>query len=154
LLDIFMARIFLEWAGATAAFLLLGVGLTVAGLIAPPEDLGVILAGWLLLVWFSLGLGLVTGALSARFDVFEKLWRLMSYPLIITSGLFFMVDWLPASVRDLVLWIPMVHGNEMIRDGWFGSMVTTYQNPTYLLRVNLVMTFLGLALTGYSESRR
>jgi len=153
LLDVFMARIILEWAGATAAFLLLGVAFVVTGAIAFPEDVGVVLAGWLLLGWFSLGLGLVIGALSTRFSEFAKIWRTMNYPLLIISGVFFMVDWLPPGMRDLVLWVPMVHGNEMLRHGFFGSIIPTYQNPVYLLAVNIVMTFLGLALARIQERR-
>jgi capsular polysaccharide transport system permease protein len=153
LLDIFMARIFLEWVGATGAFLLLAVGLTVTGAIALPEDVGDILVGWLLMAWFSLGLGLVVGALSAIFGVFEKLWRPMNYPLFMISGTFYMVDWLPASIRELALWVPMVHGNEMVRHGFFGSVVPTYENPSYLLVLNLAMTFLGLAMASYAQRR-
>ena len=153
LLDVFMARIFLEWAGATAAFLLLGVVLTVSGAIALPEDVGLILVGWLLMAWFSLGLGLVVGALSAIFGVFEKVWRPMGYPLLMISGTFYMVDWLPASIRELALWVPMVHGNEMVRHGFFGSVVPTYENPSYLLVVNLAMTFLGLVMASYAQRR-
>ena len=67
----------------------------------PSRRCGPMLVGWLLMAWFSLGLGLVVGALSAIFGVFEKLWRPMSYPLFMISGAFFMVDWLPASVREL-----------------------------------------------------
>jgi len=151
LLDIFMARIFLEWVGASGAFLLLGAGLTVVGAIPFPEDVGVVLFAWLLMAWFSLGFGLIVGALCVTFDVFEKLWRPMNYPIFIVSGVFFMVDWLPASVRELVLWVPMVHGNEMVRHGFFGSVVTTYENPSYLMVVNLAMTFLGLALASYAQ---
>ena len=151
LLDVFMARVFLEWAGATGAFLLLSMAMTVAGVIAPPEDLGYVLVGWLLIAWFSLGLGLVVGALSAIFSVFEKIWRPMSYPLFLLSGVFFMVDWLPVSLREFILWVPMVHGNEMVRHGFFGSIVTTYENPSYLLVVNLVVTFIGLSLAKYAQ---
>lgn len=151
LMDVFVARIFLEWAGATAAFLILGLTFAIIGVIALPEDMGYVLAGWLLLAWFSLGLGLVVGALSARFGEFEKLWRPMNYPLFIVSGVFFMVDWLPPGVREFVLWVPMVHGNEMIRHGFFGSTVPTYGDPAYLAMVNLVVTFIGLALAGYAQ---
>ncbi len=151
LIDVFLARIFLEWASATAAFIALGLILSVSGLISPIQDMASILMGWLLLAWFSLGLGLIVGALGARFGDFEKLWRAMNYPLFIISGVFFMVDWLPTGVREFILWVPMVHGNELIRHGFFGSMVPTYGDPAYFAMVNLAVTFIGLALAGYAQ---
>jgi len=151
LLDVFLARILLEWASATAAFLILGLTFAVIGVVSLPEDMGYVLGGWLLLAWFSMGLGLVVGALSVRFREFEKLWRPMNYPLFIVSGVFFMVDWLPASVQEFILWVPMVHGNEMIRQGFFGSIAPTYGDPAYLALVNLIVTFIGLALAGYAQ---
>lgn len=154
LIDVFLVRVFLEWASATAAFISLGLILTVSGLIAPVEDIGSVLIGWLLLAWFSLGLGLIIGALSARFSDFERVWRPMNYPLFIISGVLFMAGWLPPNLRELILWVPMVHGNELIREGFFGSIVTTYGDPTYLVIVNLILTFLGLALSGYAQRSR
>lgn len=42
--------------------------------------------------------------------------------------------------------IPMVHGTEMFRAGYFGDSVTTYENPWYILLCNLVLLLLGLAM--------
>ena len=57
-----------------------------------------------------------------------------------------MVHWLPSAAQDAVLWLPMVHGTEMIRHGYFGNVVPTYENPAYFVAINLVLTLIGLAL--------
>jgi capsular polysaccharide transport system permease protein len=57
------------------------------------------------------------------------------------------VDWLPKAAQEIVLWLPMVHGVEMIRHGYFGAVIPTYENPAYFATANLVMTLFGLALT-------
>lgn len=153
LMDVFFARMLLEWAAATSSFIFLSIIFVISGIIMLPEDISVILGGWLLLAWFSLGLSLVIGGLSALYIDFGKFWRPMNYPLLIISGLFFMVDWLPAQIREYILWVPMVHGNEMIREGFFGSIIKTYGDPAYLMTVNSVLTFIGLALVSFSRSR-
>lgn len=42
--------------------------------------------------------------------------------------------------------IPMVHGTEMFRAGYFGSDVITYENPWYIVLCNLVLLLFGLAM--------
>jgi capsular polysaccharide transport system permease protein len=57
-----------------------------------------------------------------------------------------MVDWLPRVARDLIYWVPMVHGTEMVRHGFFGTVVRTYEDPIYFAAVNVVLSLFGLAL--------
>ena len=55
-----------------------------------------------------------------------------------------MVDWLPPAGQELVLMLPMVHGVEMVRDGYFGDIVRTHYSAGFLAVNNLVLTLLGL----------
>ena len=57
-----------------------------------------------------------------------------------------MVDWLPKAAQDVVLILPMVHGVEMIREGFFGNVVRTHYDVGYMASCNLVMTLVGLFL--------
>jgi capsular polysaccharide transport system permease protein len=65
-----------------------------------------------------------------------------------------MVHWLPKAAQDVVLWLPMVHGVEMIRHGYFGDLVPTYESPTYFATFNLVMTLIGLWMVREISNRR
>lgn len=58
----------------------------------------------------------------------------------------FFVHWLPEIAREYVLYIPMVHLTEMIRHGYYGDMIPTYENVSYLVWCNMVLSFLGLTL--------
>jgi capsular polysaccharide transport system permease protein len=42
--------------------------------------------------------------------------------------------------------VPMVHGTEMMRHGYFGTQVHTYEDPIFLLIVDAVLFLFGLAL--------
>ena len=42
---------------------------------------------------------------------------------------------------------PMVHGVEMVRDGFFGHLVRTHYDVAYLATICLVMTFFALAMS-------
>ena len=95
---------------------------------------------------FAIGLGLVICSVAYKFEAFGKVWGTLSFIMMPLSGVFFFVHALPAQIREYVLWIPMVHGTEMFRAGYFGSSVITYENPWYLLLCNLVLLFFGLAM--------
>ena len=146
-LDIFVARFLLEFVGASASITVLTLFFASIGVMQWPHDILLVLQGWLLLAWFALALGLIVGALSERSEFIERIWHVMTYLLFPLSGAGYMVDWLPKAAQELVLWLPMVHGVEMIRHGYFGSVIPTHENPAYFATANLVMTLVGLALT-------
>lgn len=143
-IDVLLTRIVLEVAGATASFAFLAAVFTALGWMALPGDLLLVVAGWVLLAWFGAALALVIGAGTAYSDVVEKLWHPAAYLLFPISGAAFMVDWLPPALREAVLLLPMVHGVEMLREGYFGGVVRTHYDAGYLLVSCLLLTLLGL----------
>lgn len=145
--DIFASRIVLEAAGSTIAFVVLATFFVAMGWMNPPEDIVQVMGAWALLAWFGAALGLLVGALSERTDIVEKLWHPISYILFPLSGAVFMVDWLPPAAQDAVLVLPMVHGVEMLREGWFGSLVRAHYTFAYFFTANLLFTLLALAVT-------
>ena len=145
-IDLFFSRLLLEIVGACASFAALTAFFIFVGAIQWPQDLGILLAGWLMLSWFSIALGLIVGAFSERSETFERTWHIVTYLLFPLSGAVFMVHWLPKAAQEVVLWLPMVHGVEMIRHGYFGAVVPTYEDPAYFATANLLLTFIGLAL--------
>lgn len=146
-LDIFLARFLLEFVGASASIAVLTFFFAGIGTMQWPHDILIILAGWLLLAWFAMALGLIVGAISERSELIERVWHVITYLLFPLSGAMYMVDWLPKAAQGAVLWLPMVHGVEMIRHGYFGGVIPTHENPVYFATANLVMTLFGLVLT-------
>jgi capsular polysaccharide transport system permease protein len=145
IIDIFAARILLETAGATMSFITLGLVFNAIGWMKPPEDIVKIMIGWFMLAWYGGALALLIGALSARTELVEKLWHPTAYLLFPLSGAAFMVDWLPVTAQKVLLLLPMVHGVEVLRDGYFGSMVHTHYDLAYMAMCSLILTLLGLS---------
>jgi capsular polysaccharide transport system permease protein len=88
----------------------------------------------------------VLGCLSEYTDLVERLWHPCSYFLLFVSGAFFMVAWLPPEWRETALWVPMVHGTELMRAGYFGPQQATFQQPVYLVVCCMTLTLLALLL--------
>jgi capsular polysaccharide transport system permease protein len=145
-IDVFIARIALEIVGASASFIVLSVLFAAIGWIDAPVDPLMVGAGWLMLGWFGAALGLLIGAATNFGEIVKRFWTPTAYLLFPLSGAGFMVNWLPPVSREFVLLLPMVHGVEMLREGYFGHLVTTHYDVGYMATINLVLSFLGLLM--------
>jgi ABC-type polysaccharide/polyol phosphate export permease len=152
--DVFIARILLEMAGATASFIVLSAFFLAIGWIKAPDDMLLVVAGWLMLAWFGAALAILLGAATAYSEIIDRLWHPTAYLLFPLSGAAFMVDWLTPAMQSAVLTLPMVHGVELIREGYFGRAVRTHYDMGYMASVNLGLTILGLMLLRDAARRR
>ena len=145
-IDIYFARLLLEVTGSSASLILLTTLFVSLGLMKPPDDIFLSLMAWLLLAWFSIALGMLVGAASERTEVIERVWHVVTYLIFPLSGAAFMLDWMPTAAQKALSWLPMIHGVEMLRHGYFGNIVRTHEDPAYLFISNLILTLIGLAL--------
>lgn len=145
-IDVFIARIALEVVGASASFIVLSVLFVSLGFMAPPSDPLLVAGGWLMLGWFGAALGLLVGAATSFSELIKRFWTPTAYLLFPLSGAAFMVDWLPPASREFILLLPMVHGVEMLREGYFAGIVPPHYDAAYMAGINLVLSFLGLVL--------
>lgn len=145
-MDIFVSRLLLEGAGATISFIILGIIFTSIDWMKPPEDISKVMQGWFMLIWFGVSLAILIGAWSARTEIVDKVWHPMAYILFPLSGAAFMVDWMPTAAQKVLLYLPMVHGVELLREGYFGSAVHAHYDIAYMAFICLCLNLLGLAM--------
>lgn len=146
IMDVYAARILLEWVATTTAFVVLVIGFYAFDLMKLPENLLQVVGGWMLLGWFGVGLGLTIGGLSEKFDIVGKLWPSFAFMLMPLSGVAYIVDALPQKLQEIVLWLPMLNALEYLREGWFGSTFRAHYDIPYVLICNLCLTFIGFSL--------
>jgi ABC-type polysaccharide/polyol phosphate export permease len=146
-IDVFVSRLLLEAAGATMSFAVLGCFFYGIGWLTPPEDVMKVIGGWILLAWFGASLALFLGASSERSEVVDKLWHPAAYLLFPLSGAGFIVDALPARAQEAILFLPMVHGVELLREGYFGQAFKAHYDVPYMVMWCVGLTLLGLART-------
>ena len=146
LLDVFIARFLVDASSATISYIVVLVLFYLTDYMSAPSNILYMFFAWFMMAWFGFGLGLILGTLSERSDVLTRLWRASGMAFLLLSGTFFLVSSLPPVVQEWALYIPMVHGSEMLRHGYFGDKIRTYEDITYLFFVNLVLTFIGLVL--------
>lgn len=144
-IDIFIARLILEGGGATISFVTLALFYIYIGWLDLPQDVLTIAAGWGLIAWFGAALAIFLGALSEKTELVEKIWHPMSYLAFPLSGAAFMVDAMPPEVREFLLYVPMVNGVELVREGYFGSLVHAHYDLPYMIGCCVTLTLLALA---------
>jgi capsular polysaccharide transport system permease protein len=143
-IDVLFTRVALEVAAATGSFAILSSLFVFGGWMPAPVDMSLVVEGWLLLAWFGASLGLLIGAGTGLSPIIERLWVPAAYLVFPLSGAAFMVEWLPRKFQAIVLYLPMVHGIELLRQGYFGNVVRTHYDIAYAAECCLVITLAGL----------
>jgi ABC-type polysaccharide/polyol phosphate export permease len=144
IIDVFITRIGLEIIGATSSFIALALFFTFIGWMPPPDNILLVIGGWLMLAWFGSSLALLIGGGTAYSDLVHRLWHPAAYLLFPMSGAAFMVEWLPPKLQQAVLFLPMVHGVELLRYGYFGKAVPAHYDIPYMAKCCLILSLCGL----------
>jgi ABC-2 type transport system permease protein/capsular polysaccharide transport system permease protein len=144
-MDIFSSRLILEGMGATLSFIILTFFFCYIGILKAPEDILKVILGWLFLAWLGGSLALTIGSLNQRSEVTHIIWHPVAYLLIPLSGAAYTVGSLPENFQSAVLLVPMVHGVEMLREGFFGPSFHPHYSIPYMFGWCLVLTFIGLS---------
>jgi capsular polysaccharide transport system permease protein len=153
IIDVFLTRIALEIIGATSSFIALSFLFIFIGWMPVPDNVLVVMAGWFMLAWFGASLALLIGAGTAYSPIVYRLWHPTAYLLFPMSGAAFMVEWLPTKLQQLVLFLPMVHGVELLRQGYFGSVVRTHHDIGYMAECCLILMLCGLYVVREASRR-
>ena len=146
IMDVYVARVLLETMAITTSFVALGIIFCALEWTPAPGDAMQVLEGWLLLAWFGIGFGLTVAGLAQKYPVVENLWAPFSYVLMPFSGVAYVADALPQTMRDVVLWLPMLNALEYLREGWFGSVMHAHYDIPYVVVFNMILSFIGISL--------
>jgi capsular polysaccharide transport system permease protein len=111
------------------------------------------LAALMLASLLGASLGLVLCSLSVFSNSIERFIGPILRPLFWVSGVFFTANDLPTHYRELILWNPVLHIVEFVRDSWFASYQARYLNLTYVYSWILGCAFLGLILERFARRR-
>lgn len=150
-IDLFLARILLEVAGASISFIVLLSIFILMGDIAPPDDVGKMVLAWALLAWFSASMALIVGPLATISESFERFWHIFAYLFLPASGAFYAVTMLPEHLQAIAVWVPTVNCSELLREGMFGDNIGARYNAWYVAVVNLTLMIPGLLLTRHIQ---
>jgi capsular polysaccharide transport system permease protein len=89
---------------------------------------------------------MLPGSAAGLSELVDRFWHPASCLLFPLSGAAFMVEWLPRAVADVVLWLPMIHAVELIREDFFSDAARTHHDMAYMATCNLLLSFAALVM--------
>lgn len=109
----------------------------------PMPDLAVVLRATCMAAVLALAMGAMNAFLFLAFPAWERVWMIITRPLFIISGVFFLFEDVPSDLRDMLWFNPLFHITGDMRRAFNVTYEASYVSPLY--------TFgLGLALLGMS----
>lgn len=96
----------------------------------------------------GLGVGMANCAIIGLFPLWEMAWSILTRPLFLASGIFFLYDTMPPLAQTVLWYNPLVHIVGRMRTGFYPTYTASYVEPVYVLTVSLVLLALGLLLLG------
>lgn len=111
-------------------------------------DLQIMALGVGLTALLGLGIGVLNCALFGLFKVWMQIWSIITRPLFLASGVFFLYDDLPQAAQDILWFNPLMHIVGVMRSGFYPSYSGEYISILYVVGIALVSLFFGLLLLG------
>jgi capsular polysaccharide transport system permease protein len=145
--DPVLVRVMLEGLIKTVVFILLLAGASLLGYdILPFDPLGAIFI-WISIWLLGVGLGLVASVGAALAEEVGRVVRIILFPLYILSGVIIPLQAKPHYVQEILLYLPTVHGLELLRGCFFeGYHTLAGIDLLYLYGWIFASIALGLAL--------
>lgn len=102
---------------------------------------------------FGLGIGLLNSAIAAYFPPWDKIFSILTMPLMIASGTIHTIDSLPSAVVNIIYYNPLAHSVVASRSGFFNVYDSTFYDPYYYLGSTAFVLFLGVVAERYARRR-
>lgn len=118
-----------------------------------PENLLMLVAGYLWLVIFSFSVGLVVGIGNTFYVSIGKFVSIFSFILLLFSAVFYPLESLPPEAQIILLYNPLVHFMEMLHASYIYELSDRYVDYLYMLKWTVTPLFIGMWLYVRLEKR-
>lgn len=94
----------------------------------------------------ALGIGTLNAFLIARFAVWQVIWSILTRPMFLISGIFFLFNAMPQAVQGVLWFNPLVHVVGIMRAGFYPSYDASYTSVIFVTLVSLICFAAGIGL--------
>lgn len=152
-LDAILARFVLTFLTSLAVFCILLTGILVFGTSHVILDFLPIIISMILVASVGLGVGMINCLLVELMPIWKSIWSIVTRPLLIASGVLFIMEDMPTVVQDILWWNPLIHLTGLVRTGFYSTYHASYISIPYVLGVTLVLNCIGLIfLSAYHKT--
>jgi capsular polysaccharide transport system permease protein len=145
--DVIIARALLELGSTMVVLLLLLAGLASLGELEHTSFDPLILGHAVLLLWlFGLGIGSINAVLNSIVKSWDQVYKMVTRPLYLLSGVFFMVERIPPPFGTYLRYNPIIHGVDLFRSAFFPGYGRYTTDVEYLTACALGTVIVGFSL--------
>ncbi|MBL0370976.1 ABC transporter permease [Rhizobium sp. KVB221] len=99
----------------------------------------------LLIFYFCIAMAMFNATVGALVPIWRSIWKMMSMPLVITSGILFVPAQMPPEILNIIIWNPFLHCVEALRSHSYLDYLSVY-DPEYLLGFTTVVFLFSLSI--------
>lgn len=109
-------------------------------------DWGPIFMAMMIAAVMGASVGMLNAFLFERFKIWENIWRMITAPLMLTSGVIILYENLPIFAREILWYNPIMHLTGFMREGFYSTYEPQYVSLIFVLNCTLIPMFFGLIL--------
>lgn len=109
-------------------------------------DFGPILLAYAMLILLAVGIGIFNSYMSFSFPLYKMLWGVLTRPLMLVSGVFYIYEDLPRTVQNILWYNPLLHLTGLMRTGFYSTYEPSYISLNYVALLGAVPMFFGVLM--------
>lgn len=144
-IDIILARAFLETVTAMCVLILFCASLFVVGIEFSPRAPEVAVIAVALTILYGVSFGLLSCVLIVLFPMWIAAFFALMILQWLTSGAMQLPSLLPTWALDYIVYNPLFHCISLLRSAFYDGYADGYIDPLYVVNVSLILLLAGLA---------
>ncbi|HKL44966.1 MAG TPA: ABC transporter permease [Roseovarius sp.] len=145
-IDVIIARALLVVLTQAMVTVLILAGIFMFEDIRESVDLAPIVTAFFLAALLGLGFGVFNCFAMFSFPLWKTLWGVMTRPLILVSGVFYIYEDLPPGIQEILWFNPLIHVTGIARQGFYSIYEPSYVTPVLILAFAVVPMVFGFLL--------
>lgn len=143
ILDVIVARSLLEQITYSAIFAIITLVIIHLDNVHLQPDLAQIILALVLTGLLGMAVGMTNCVLFLYFPIWRSIWRILTRPLLIISGVMFTYHDMPPAIQDWLWYNPLLQIIGVMRQGLYISYDASYVSWSYLF--TLILTIIAVA---------
>ena len=144
--DAMLARMLLTVFSHTVVMVLIMAGIIIMEDTRAHIQIGNLVQAVGMLMALAFGVGTINAFLMAAFPIWERLWTILTKPLMLVSGIFFTYASLPLQAQQILWYNPLMHIIGMFRSGIYHGYDNSYVDQGYIYGLSMSLMVLGMML--------
>jgi capsular polysaccharide transport system permease protein len=155
-LDYSLARATVEILSYTILFTCFFAGISACNLskLAIPYNPFAVIESLAFLTLFAFGIGIANSFIIHIFPLYKMFWGAFSRVQIFMSAVFFIPEYMPPGIKNIIVWNPMMHFVALFRTGFFPTYPTHLLSVPYMILCSLITLLIGLMLERVLRNHR